>query len=302
LSRVAFLFPGQGAQYVGMGKKLAQSLPAARKLFEDANDVLGYDLASLCFDGPAEKLNKTGVGQPALFVTSLAALASLQETAPETIDSCDVTAGLSLGEYTAMVFAGVMDFETGLRVVKRRGEAMQEAADQTPSGMASVLGMDEDQLEDLCDAARGDDVLEIANYLCPGNRVVSGHFDAIGRLRPMAIEAGAMQFVDLPVTGAFHTSLMQSAVVQLEAELQDAKLLPARVPVVSNVDARAHKDPLTMRNILIRQVVQPVLWEETMMRMMNENVTKFYEIGPGRVLRGLLKRIHRKVSCENVIG
>ncbi len=303
MSKTAFLFPGQGAQAVGMGAKLAESTPAAAELFAHAADILGYDLLDVCTNGPAEKLNSTAYSQPALFVTSLAAVESLRAESPEVIESCELVAGLSLGEYTAMVFAGSLDFESGLKVVKTRGEAMQAAADENPSTMASVLGLENDVLAGLCDQARGDgQVLQIANYLCPGNTAVSGHIPACEKLAELATEAGAMKVIPLTVAGAFHTPLMGSAVDKLQAALADVEIHPPKIPVISNVDARPHSDPQELREILIKQVVGPVRWEESMRQMIDGGVTQFYELGPGRVLRGLLRRIDRQLSCENVIG
>src|SRR6185295_17961553 len=214
-SKAAFLFPGQGAQTVGMGATVCAKVPAARALFDRASGILGYDLYKLCTEGPAAELDSTDHSQPALFVASLAALEQLKQDSPELVSNCAAAAGLSLGEYTALVFAGVMDFEAGLRVVQERGRAMQEAADATSSGMVSVLGMEREQVESLCREARGADTLEIANLLCPGNIVVSGDTPACERIAEMATAAGAMKVIPLAVAGAFHTSLMQSAVERL---------------------------------------------------------------------------------------
>ncbi len=301
MSNVAFLFPGQGAQTVGMGSQLAEKLPAARDLYERASAVLGYDLATICFDGPEEDLDSTVYSQPALFVTSLAALEMLRKESPEVVDQCVAAAGLSLGEYTALVFSGVMDFESGLKVVQRRGEAMQEAADRTPSGMVSILGLDRDKVQKLCDDVRQEgEVLRPANYLCPGNIAVSGHNEACERIADAADEAGAMKVVPLAVAGAFHTSIMGSAVERLTAALADVPMAKPRIPVVSNVDARTHDDPEEIRELLVRQVVSPVLWEDSMRLLLDQGIEQFYEIGPGRVLRGLLKRIDRRVPCDSV--
>src|SRR5436305_5167357 len=174
MPQVAFLFPGQGAQAVGMGRQLCESLPAVRQLFDEASEVLGYNLADVCWNGPAERLNSTAASQPAIFVASLAALETLKANDPAAVEACQAAAGLSLGEYTALVFAGALDFADGLRVVQRRGEAMQAAADTTPSGMVSVMGLEQARVAELCAAARGGEVLEIANLLCPGNIVISG--------------------------------------------------------------------------------------------------------------------------------
>jgi [acyl-carrier-protein] S-malonyltransferase len=299
--QTAFLFPGQGAQTVGMGATLAASLPAARALFERANEILGYDLLELCTSGPEEKLNSTVYSQPALYVCSLAALEQLKQDAPDAVSGCVVTAGLSLGEYTALAFAGALDFDSGLKLVAERGRAMQDASDAIPSGMVSLLGLDRDKIVDLCDQAREGEVLQIANMLCPGNIVVSGSKAACARVAQLAEGAGAMKVIPLAVAGAFHTPIMQPAVERLTAALTKVELKKPRVPVLSNVDAQAHDDPEEIRQLLVRQVVSPVLWEDTMRRVLADyGVEKCYEIGPGRVLAGLLKRIERRFPCDNV--
>ena len=301
MSKIAFLFPGQGAQTVGMGAQLYHGLPAARELFDRAGEVLGYDLGKVCFEGPAEELDSTVCSQPALFVTSLAALEALRAQSPEVVEACQAVAGLSLGEYTAMVVAGVMEFEVGLKLVQQRGEAMQQASDDTPSGMVSVLGLDREQVSELCVQVRqSDEILQPANYLCPGNIAVSGHNAACERLAEAAVQAGAMKVVPLPVAGAFHTAIMDSAVGKLRDALAGVAMSKPTVPVVSNVDAQPHDDPEAMRQLLVRQVVSPVKWEDSMRFLLSEGYDSFYEIGPGRVLRGLLRRINRKIPCENV--
>jgi len=286
-----------------MGQALCDSLPAARQLYDRAAEILGYDLAEICFSGPAEKLNETNHSQPALFVTSLAALETLREESPQLLDDCQATAGLSLGEYTALVFAGVLEFEDALRVVQERGLAMQAAAEATPSGMISVLGMEVAQLEELIKQQREpEETLQIANFLCPGNLVVSGHQAACQRLATAAEEAGAMKVLTLAVAGAFHTPIMQPAVARLTAVLQEVPFQSPRIPVISNVDAQTHADPEKIRELLVQQVVSPVLWENSMTYLLETGIDQFYEIGPGRVLRGLLRRINRKVNCENISG
>jgi len=285
-----------------MGAEFSQSLPRVRELYDRAGATLGYDLAKLCFEGPAGDLDSTVYSQPALFVTSLAALESLREQSPDVVLSCEMAAGLSLGEYTALVFAGVLDFEDALRVVQQRGAAMQEASDATPSGMVSILGLERVQVETLCAEARGDGVLQIANLLCPGNIVVSGTNAACERVAEMAPAAGAMKAVPLAVAGAFHTGIMGPAVARLTEALEGVKVNAPKIPVVSNVDARPHDDPEEIRRLLIRQVVEPVLWEDSMRYLLAEGADQFYEVGPGRVLRGLLRRIDRRAACQSLMG
>jgi [acyl-carrier-protein] S-malonyltransferase len=283
-----------------MGRRLAESLPAVRNLYDRAAEVLGYDLAKLCFSGPAEQLDSTLFSQPALFVTSLAALESLRAESPDVVLSCEAAAGLSLGEYTAMVFAGVTGFEEGLTLVQRRGAAMQEASDRTPSGMVSILGLERVQVEAICQQARHGQVLEIANMLCPGNIVISGDNEACERAAELAPSFGAMKAIPLAVAGAFHTTIMRPADQRLAEALADVPMHRPRLPVISNVDAQPHQDPEEIRQLLIRQILQPVLWEQSMRHLIQAGFDQFYEVGPGRTLRGLLRRIDRNISCQCV--
>ena len=296
------MFPGQGAQAVGMGRELAETLPAARRLYDQANEILGYDLAALCFEGPADKLDSTDHSQPALFVTSLAALEKLRAESPNVASACEAAAGLSLGEYSALVFAGALDFETGLRLVERRGAAMQAAANATGGGMVSILGLERSAVEDLCSQSREGEILEIANLLCPGNIVISGSIGACERAAERAEAAGAMKAIPLAVAGAFHTSIMHPADERLAEALADAVIRPPRIPVVSNVDAAPHDDPDEIRRLLVQQVVQPVRWEDSMRYLLDRGFDQFYEVGPGRVLRGLLRRIDRAATCHGVMS
>lgn len=302
MSKTAFIFPGQGAQTVGMGGEHYHALPQAKELFDRSRDILGYDLAEVCFNGPGEKLDSTIVSQPALYVCSMAALESLKENSPEVVQSCEAAAGLSLGEYTAIAFAGGFSFADGLRLVHKRGQAMQAAADATAGGMVSILGLDRETVQEVCDRARVDDeVLQIANLLCPGNIAVSGQSASCSKVEEIAKSLGAMKTVPLSVAGAFHTSLMEPAVEKLADALASVDFQPTRIPVYSNVDAAAHSEPAELRELLVRQVCSPVLWHDSMQKVLDNGFDRFYEVGPGRVLRSLLKRISRKTPCHGTL-
>jgi [acyl-carrier-protein] S-malonyltransferase len=299
MARVAFLFPGQGAQSVGMAKGLCDALPAARRLFDQAAAILGYDLLGVCTNGPAERLNATAVSQPAIYVASLAALEKARESEAQALSDCVCCAGLSLGEYTALTFAGVLSFQEGLRLVQKRGAAMQTASDAVPSGMLSVLLLEPAKVEEIVARARAlGPSVRIANFLCPGNLAVSGEKAAIDEVDRLAQEAGA-KTVRLAVAGAFHTALMQPAVAELAPALANVKLGEMRVPVWANVTGKPC-GVAEVRDLLARQVVEPVRWEETMRGMLEAGVEKFCEVGPGSVLRGLLKRIQRKAECTSI--
>ena len=296
---IGILFPGQGAQAPGMGKWLCQMFPAAKELFDSASKILGYDLADLCFNGPAEKLNATEFSQPALFVVGMAAATVYQKEHWQQAAKIKATAGLSLGEYTAVCFAGGLEFPDALKLVQRRGQAMQAAADAVQSGMASVLGLDLEKLTKVCEDAReGVEVLQPANLLCPGNIAVSGHLSAIERLEPVASAAGAMKVIPLTVAGAFHTSLMEPVVDKLRKALDDMPIQDTRIPVYSNVDAKPHQSADEIRDLLSQQVVSPVQWEASIHSLLDGGVEGFLEAGTGRVLRGTLKRINRKLPTD----
>lgn len=295
------LFPGQGAQYLGMSCSLVTKLPAVRLLFDKAREVLGYDLLKLCSSGPIERLNATDVSQPAIFVSSLAALEDLRNSHPDVLQNLSGTAGLSLGEYTALVFAGVLGFEEGLELVKVRGEAMQAAAEATPSTMASILMLDREKLQTICSDIKSKyGYVGIANYLCPGNYVVSGLVEAVSAVEQSAQSAGA-KTIRLSVAGAFHTNIMRPAVDRLVEKMKSMKFNPAALPVWSNVTGKPHDaDPDSIPSLLARQVVEPVRWEECLHGILGTGEKRFFEVGPGRVLAGLLKRIHRKAECLSI--
>lgn len=299
MPKIAFLFPGQGAQHVGMGSKIVEKSPAAKALYERASAILGYDLAKVCFSGPNTELDTTEVSQPAIFVTSLACLEVLKAESPDIVANCSTAAGLSLGEYTALVFSGAMSFEDGLRVVQKRGQAMQAASNATVSGMVSILLLDRDKVAEVVKESSSAGRLWIANYLCPGNIVVSGEKAACERAAQVAEQVGG-KAVPLVVAGAFHTDIMKPADQELAAALAGVSISPPRIPVVSNVDAATHTDANDIRQILVRQVINPVLWEDSVRVLLSQGCDAFYEIGPGKVLKGLMKRIDRKIDCTTV--
>lgn len=283
-----------------MGKIPYANSAAARAAFDRASEVVGFDLADVCFNGPEERLNSTVVSQPAIFVASWAALEHLRQEKPDLVAGCQAAAGLSLGEYTALAFGDAMSFEDALRVVKARGEAMQAASDATPSGMASLLGLERTKVEELCGESRQFGRIWVANLLGPGNIVVSGEHAALQAMSRLAETAGATRVIPLAVAGAFHTEIMRPADEQLAKVLEAIEIRQPRIPIISNVDAQPHYDPTEIRSILVRQVLTPVLWEDCARRLIRDGFEQVYEIGPGRVLKGLMKRIDRKVQCENV--
>jgi len=281
-----------------MGRDAAQASAAARRIFEQANQVVGYDLARLCFEGPAAELEKTDIQQPAIFVASVALWEAFCEAGGRR-ESFACCGGLSLGEYTALHVAGALVFEDALRLVQRRGQLMQAAALASPSGMVSLIGADEAQARSICARAQGNDVLVPANFNCPGQVVISGHKDACARALASAEEAGC-RAVALPVAGAFHSPYMESAAAGLGPVLDRTAFLAPALPVVANINAEYHSDPATTRQWLRRQVVEPVLWQRCVERMMRDGADQFVEVGPGRVLTGLLRKIDRQATAINV--
>lgn len=298
MSKTAALFPGQGSQSVGMGRDVVAAHRVARDVFDRASEVLGIDLAAKCFEGPADVIEATDVQQPAIFTTSVAIWHALREVAP---DACGFAgmAGLSLGEYTALHLAGAMRFEDALRVVQRRGQLMQAAAEACPSGMVSLVGADEAQARQLCEVASSAGSIAPANFNCPGQIVVSGGLAACERILSLA-EEGGFRAVALKVAGAFHSEFMRSAADGLREALDVIELRSPVVPVYANVNTEPHRDPATIREWLVEQLVSPVLWQATIEARIREGFGLFFEIGPGHILTGLMRRINRRMPVVNV--
>jgi [acyl-carrier-protein] S-malonyltransferase len=299
--KTAFLFPGQGAQVIGMGKEIAQRFNAVARIFEKANAIVGFDLSRICFEGPAEKLNTTTVSQPAIFVTSTAIL-EVVKTGPATSGfGADVTAGLSLGEYTALYAAGVISFEDALILVQKRGQAMQEAADATDGAMVSIIGLDEGKVGQLCAEAGDGELLMPVNFNCPGQIVISGSKTACGRAEELAKKYGAIKAVRLEVAGAFHTEMMSIAANNLKKALGKCKISePMNIKTIANIDAEYYKSAEKIAEGLIKQLTYPIYWQKCMEKLIADGVEDFYEIGPGRVLTGLMRRIDRKANIMNI--
>ncbi len=290
---VAYLFAGQGAQQVGMGQSLVGAFPKARDLYDRAGEILGFDLAKVSFEGPADELNRTDRCQPALLVHGLACLeAARAKGVPE----AGAAAGLSLGEYTAHVYAGSLTFEDGVRLLERRGRYMQEACDQTPSGMVSLLGLDR---EKAAEAVRGQGDVGIANLNCPGQIVISGENGALERAVARAKELGAKRAIPLKVAGAYHSVVMKSAQEKMGAELAAVTVSRPRVPVYANVSAKPLTDPEEIRAALATQICSPVLWEDTIRAM---GAATYYEFGPGKVLAGLVRKTDEKAEVVSIEG
>jgi [acyl-carrier-protein] S-malonyltransferase len=301
--KVGFMFPGQGAQTVGMAKSLTAEVPSAKKLFDDASGILGYDLLQKCINGPKEELDSTVISQPAIFVSSMAALEKLKIDDPTAIESATVAMGLSLGEYSALCFAGAFSFEDGVRLTKARGEAMQAASNAANSGMVAIVGLDVAAVQKLCDAAvaQSGKPISIANYLVDGNYAISGAKEACEAAQSLAKSFGCRMAVPLAVAGAFHTSFMQPAVPPLEKILAQVQIHRPRIPVISNVDAKPHFEQNDIRQTLAKQVTNPVQWETIMTNMLQSpSFIKSYEIGPGTVCRGIVKRFGKKYEVVNV--
>ena len=296
MKKTALLFAGQGAQVVGMGKDLAEKFPSARKWFDRANAALSYDLTSICFNGPEAELTKTENAQPGIFLVSWVAFELLKEqlSAAGRELKFDATAGLSLGEFTALTAAGAMSFENGLRVVRQRGKFMQEACDATRGGMAAIIGLDEAPTREVCTQAG----VTLANLNCPGQIVISGEAEKITAAVELAKVKGAKRAIPLQVAGAYHSPLMSSAQPKLQGELAKIQISAPTVPVISNVTAQPHGSDIAAR--LIEQVCSSVLWENSMRYLLSHGFTRVIELGPGTALSGFMKRIDKTVEMLNV--
>jgi len=286
---------------VGMGAEIAQSFPAAAEIYDKANEITGFDLKTLCFEGPAEQLHSTTASQPAIFTTSAAILEVLRTNPSTRSITADVTAGLSLGEYTALYAAGLVSFEDGLALVQKRGQAMQEAADATNGAMVGIIGLDEEKVRQLCEEAVEGDLLMPVNFNCPGQIVVSGSVAACERAEKLADKYGAIKAVLLEVAGAFHTEMMSGASGRLKDALKNCEISePSEIKTISNISAEYYLTSEEIADGLINQLTCPILWQKCMERLIGDGVEKFYEIGPSRILTGLMKRINRKIKVVNV--
>ncbi len=294
MSKTALMFAGQGAQVVGMGKDLAAAFPEARAWFERANAVLGYDLQSICFEGPEPELTRTEHAQPGIFLVSWVAFELLKAKVSQL--RYEAAAGLSLGEFTALTAAGVFRFEDGLRLVRQRGQFMQEACEATRGGMAAIIGLDEARTREACDEAG----VALANLNCPGQLVISGPAERIARACELARAKGARRALPLTVAGAYHSPLMVSAQAKLESALERVPLDPPAIPVIANVTAEPHAGPGAIRARLLEQVTAPVRWEDSMRGLLARGFTRFIELGPGTALTGFMKRIDPNARVLNV--
>lgn len=286
----AYVFPGQGAQFSGMGKDLYDNVPQAKELFDKANEILGFDITEIMFNGTAEELKQTKVTQPAVFLHSVILAQSLG------IEP-DATAGHSLGEFSALVAAGALSFEDGLRLVAKRAEAMQKACEMQPGTMAAIIGLDDKTIEDVC--AGIDGVVVAANYNCPGQLVISGSLEAVNAACGKLKEAGARRALVLPVGGAFHSPLMEPARKELEQAIAEAPFRTPKCPIYQNVDAKPHTDPEEIKKNLIAQLTAPVRWTYIVRNMIADGFADFTELGPGSVLQGLIKKTDANVAVES---
>jgi len=292
----AFIFPGQGSQYVGMGKELHDNFRVAREVFEEADDALHFSISSLCFEGPEETLRLTENTQPAILTTSMAALRVLQN---EKGVNPQLTAGHSLGEYSALVASEALTLVEAVQIVRLRGRFMQEAVPLGEGAMAAILGMEREQIEELCEEVSSGEVLTPANFNCPGQIVIAGHSRAVQRAIERVKQNGK-KAIPLPVSAPFHSPLMKPAGLRLEKAFEGISIRDLKVPVVTNVEAEVNTSRDRVKPLLVDQVVSPVRWEESMRTMIKEGIEQVLEIGPGKVLSGLMKRIDPRIETRNL--
>jgi [acyl-carrier-protein] S-malonyltransferase len=301
MQKIAYIFPGQGAQYVGMGKDICEKSAAAKKIFEKADEILGIGLSRICFQGPLEELTRTDICQPAIVTASVACLEAFKEyyshkPAKDSLLSASFVAGLSLGEYSALVAAGVLSFEDALVLVRKRGQLMDSCARKSAGKMASIIGLDAAKVRQIADKNE----VFLANLNCPGQVVISGLAQKIQEAGQDALKAGALKVIPLKVSGAFHSPFMKDASEKLEAELASLSLNKPQTEVVFNVTASPADNPVEIKKNLTNQVASSVLWEDSVRFMIQSGVTAFFEIGPAKVLKGLIKRIDSSVPVSNI--
>lgn len=292
----AFIFPGQASQFVGMGQDIYKDYSIAQQVFDTANDIMRTDLRKTCFEGPEEQLKQTNTTQPAIFVHSVAVYEILKSKgfAP------DGAAGHSLGEYSALVAAEALSYEDGLKLVKIRGELMYQAGIEKPGTMAAIIGLDADKVYDICTNLKSQGIVQPANFNSPGQIAISGDISTVHKAMELAKDAGAKKVVELVVSGAFHSPLMADAQAGLKKALDKVSISDAKIPVYSNVEAKPVQNCDKIRELLYKQLTMPVLWQNIMTNMLEDGFDSFYEVGPGKVLKGLLKRIDRSVPCVEI--